>query len=235
MEPFKVADALKKLVDSYPDPTLLWKAAYDGGMSARIAIAQLWISEGIPHAFLKCPAIYDSVRTWLGERLDVHPKEISLTGSARFGKSIAPRKLGKVFDHKSDIDLFIVSSRLFGKLKDEFFRWSDDYEFGRIKPYRNKEFDLWPSNKTHVPKIISKGFIDTKYIPNRASYPVTKRIHNLMWLMVKKLQITDDAPSPEKASIRCYSSWESFVRQASLNLRDMSSEAIRENLIQARS
>ena len=105
MEPFKSPDSLKELTSPYPDPQDLLEAAHSGGEPARIALAQLWLSEGIPYAFRCCPAIYESVRSWLSAQLGVHAKEISMVGSARLGKSPAPEKLGDPFDENSDLDI----------------------------------------------------------------------------------------------------------------------------------
>ncbi len=81
MEPFRIVTSLEKLVDAYPDPKVLLNAALKGGEPAQNAIARLWLSEGIPHAFNRCPALYESVRWWLSNRLNVHAKEISLVGT----------------------------------------------------------------------------------------------------------------------------------------------------------
>jgi len=39
-----------------------------------------------------------------------------------------------------------------------------------------------------------------------------------MWLLKEKLQITSYAPKIAKASVRCYESWEAYVRQTIINL-----------------
>ncbi|MFS6701099.1 hypothetical protein, partial [Staphylococcus aureus] len=80
-------------MDSYPDVQLIIDAAKNGGNPSKEAIARLWLSEGIPFAFKKSPALYEVVRVWLGTRLNVDPKEIHLSGSARIGQSLAPAKL----------------------------------------------------------------------------------------------------------------------------------------------
>ncbi len=67
-----------------------------------------------------------------------------------------------------------------------------------------------------------RGFLDQKMIPNLPKYPITKKISQGMWLLVEKLKIAPNAPNPANASIRCYSSWDSFVRQASLSLLSLS-------------
>lgn len=218
MEPFRIATTLLKLCDLYPDPKVLLGAARTGGEQARIAIARLWLSEGIPYAFRDCPAIYESVRSWLSTWLNVHAKEIGVTGSARLGASLSPRKLGKPFDSSSDFDIFIISNDLFVALKEEFLRWSFDFEGGRLKASNDREEGFWRDNNARGPKLIGRGFIDQKMIPNLSEYTTTKKISQAMWLLVGKLKITPNAPKPKHASVRCYSSWDSFVRQISLNL-----------------
>ena len=195
------------------------EAAYRDGEQARIAIAQLWLSEGIPRAFGNCPAIYDAVRSWLSQRLGVHAKEISLIGSARLGKSLKPEKLGEPFsNYESDLDLFIVSSDLFERLKKDFYCWSSDFKSGRIKPRNNREAYYWRNNKKGLQMNIQRGFIFSDRIPSSSKYPTAKRVNNTMELLVDKLKITHEAPKPKKASVRCYSSWDNFVRQMLLNL-----------------
>ena len=100
MKPFKIITSLEKLVDAYPDPKILLNAAREGGKPAQDAIARLWPSEGIPHAFSQGPALYESVRWWLSKRLNVHAKEISIIGSARLGKSYTLKQLGKPYSFR---------------------------------------------------------------------------------------------------------------------------------------
>ncbi len=219
MEPFSIPDSLKKLTDPYPP----WKVVLDaagGGREARTAVVRLWISEGIPYAFRECPAIYESVRSWLSVTLGVHAKEIGLVGSARIGASLNPRKFGKSFSCNSDLDLFIVSEVLFGKLTEEFRQWSLAFESGTITADNPTEEKLWLNNNKAVPKNIRVGFLDTKYIPNHESYPITCRIKQSMYLLSEKLKCTPNAPAVKEASIRCYDSWDSFLRQNCLNLQD---------------
>ena len=218
MEPFKSPDSLKELTSPYPDPQELLEAARSGGEPARIALARLWLSEGIPYAFRCCPVIYESVRSWLSAQLGVHAKEISMRGSARLGSSLAPKKIGKPFDKSSDLDIFIVSNCLFESLREDFCRWSSDFESGKLPPRNRHEKEIyWPENNTRGPSMIRRGFIDAKMIPNLPDYPTVQGINQAMWRLVKKLKITTNAPQPKKASVRCYYSWDSFVQQVSLN------------------
>ena len=169
--------------------------------------------------FSNCPAIYEAVRFWLSTQLDVHAKEISLVGSARLGKSLAPNKLGKPFSNgESDLDLFIVSSNLFERLTKDFYRWSSDYKNGRIQPSNRNEAKYWKDNNKRLPMNIQRGFIFSDRIPSRLEYPIVHKVNNTMWLLIERLKTTPNAPKPKKASVRCYSSWDGFVRQQLLNL-----------------
>ena len=223
MKPFKIKDPLQKLVEHYPDPKLLLRVAREGGEEAQGVIARLWLSEGIPSVFLPCPAVYDTLRYWLGECLEVHPKEIGLVGSAHLGKSLDPYKIGAPFiPNKSDLDLFIVSKNLFERLKKDFFDWSCDFKNGKINLYNGESKRRWKRNDKEVSKNIKRGFIDANRIPSRLEYPTVRKVQVTMERLVEKLKNTYNSPSPKYASIRCYDSWDSFVQQKSLNLRFLS-------------
>ena len=188
MKPFEIEAPLRKLLGHYPDPELLLQVALEGGKEAQGAIARLWLSEGIPSVFCICPAIYDSLRCWIAERLEVKAKEIGLVGSAQLGKSLDPRKLGTPFiDSKSDLDFFIISGNLFAKLKDDFERWSYDFKCGRLIA-DNRERRFWESNLKRSSNNIFKGFIDANTIPSFPEYPTAKKIQKTMELLILRLK-----------------------------------------------
>ncbi|MEP8703454.1 MULTISPECIES: hypothetical protein [Enterobacter] len=218
MEPFKVSPHLSALLDSYPDVQLIVDAAKKGGETSRAAIARLWLSEGIPFAFKNAPALYEVIRAWLGVRLDVNPKEIHLSGSARLGQSLAPHKIGTAFGQHSDLDLFVVSESLFEKVRNEFNKWSTQFEGGTIQPKNAKEKEYWEDNNIRGYKNLQRGFIDSKIIPNREAYPTVCNISNSMWLLKGRLDVTSNAPKIQSASVRCYKNWDSYVRQVMTNL-----------------
>jgi hypothetical protein len=219
MEPFKVSNHMRDLKSAYPDAEDLLNIAKQGGESARCAIARQWLSEGIPYAFKDCPAIYESLREWLALRLDVDPKDVSITGSARIGQSLAPSKLGKQFDETSDLDIFIVNEKLFDRLKADYLVWSDEYESHRVMPSNNREATFWKDNLYRCPKNIARGFIDTKLIPNYEKYQMVRRVEQTTFLLKGKLAATEYAPNVSHVSVRCYKSWSSYVNQISLGFR----------------
>ena len=218
MEAFKVSTHLSNLLDNYPEAKHIAHAAANGGRESREAIARLWMSEGIPFAFKGQPALYESVRAWLGIRLTVDPKEISLTGSARIGQSLAPKKLGTAFNETSDLDLFVVSTDLFERMCNDFTKWRDDFRSGVTNPSNDRERGFWDENKERGQKIINRGFLDSKMIPNRKAYETARNIANTMYYLKEKLAITENAPQFTHASIRCYKDWKSYVIQMVLSL-----------------
>ncbi|CNH46195.1 Uncharacterised protein [Yersinia intermedia] len=217
MKAFEVSPHLSPLMDSYPDASVVADAAKYGGKESKEAIARLWLSEGIPFAFKTAPALYEVVRTWLGAKLKVDPKEIHLSGSARLGQSLAPYKRGTVFGKHSDLDFFIVSSDLFSRLEVDFNNWSSHYENGTLHP-SVKEAIFWEDNNKRGKIILGRGFIDSKMIPNRNEYSSNKIIAQSMWELKQKLDATQCAPAIKSASVRCYKDWKSYVRQVVLSL-----------------
>ena len=62
MSPFEIIESLADFQNPFPDALTLLQVARLGGREARISLAQLWMTEGIPFAFVECPVLYDSVR-----------------------------------------------------------------------------------------------------------------------------------------------------------------------------
>jgi len=59
--------------------------------------------------------VYDDLKIFMSEMLDVHVNNIAIVGSAKLGYSITPskEKLFKPFSSNSDIDIVIVSPEIF--------------------------------------------------------------------------------------------------------------------------
>lgn len=222
MKPFKLSSALAQVTASYPAAEEIRRVVSEGTADDRVALARQWLSEGIPFAFQHCPAVYGAMRAWLSSRLSVEAKQISLVGTARLGSSLSPDKFGQSFDVRSDLDLFIVSARLFQCMTQDFERWLRDFRSGSISPANDKERTYWSDHESRGPRLVERGFMDTSLIPTRGGYDRTK-VHETLWLLRKKLSITELAPGISKASLRCYSSWHSFERQVSLSLQWLAS------------
>ena len=219
MKPFEFSSTLAAMTDRYPAAEHILRVLCEGWDVDRFAIARQWLSEGIPFAFQKCPAVYESLRSWLSEKLDVEAKEISLTGSARLGSSLKNGKnenFGRPFGPESDLDLFLVSEKLFQSMCDDFLRWSSDFQNGCILPKNNTEKGHWKENNRMGPDLIRRGFLNSWMIPTRGGYD-SKEINQTMWELHEKLKATENAPIISKASLRCYKSWKSYERQKSID------------------
>jgi len=217
VRPFPIAESLLNLHEPYPSAHSVVEAAADG-MAVRMALAQLWITEGIPYAFRDRPGIYASMRAWLAGELEVHPKEISLTGSARLGESLTPQHRGTPFGPESDLDLFLVSSNFFARIEGDFLRWSNEYRCGAVTPRNQQEAKYWHDHQKRGPKIIRRGFLDAWMIPPWNQYEIGQRVANTMWLLRQKLAATPSGPVVKKASLRVYRDMKSLIDQISLSL-----------------
>src|SRR3989304_1810539 len=124
----------------FPSPDELRGALAGASQSERGTFARLWLSEGFPAAFCECPAVYEHLRDWLGRCLKVHPKEITLIGSARIGYSLAPvPDFGRPFNDKADLDLSVISNSLFDRLASTFSAFTNDCMTGVVVPRHASE------------------------------------------------------------------------------------------------
>ncbi len=69
---------------------------------------------------------YFDLRSYVAEKFQEHPNNVLVVGSGKLGFSVAPTKRYQLFGDRSDIDVVIVSERLFN------YVWSDllRYEIG---------------------------------------------------------------------------------------------------------
>lgn len=177
---------------------------------------RLWLTEGIPFAFRTSPMTYEMIREWIGAELSIHAKDVSMIGSARVGFSMAPHKYLKTFDAEtSDLDFFAVSSKVFADFTAEFDQWLEDYESGYFDSDRTDK-RYWDENIVTITRTRSRGFIDSNKIPAIGNYKLTRRLALLTELLTKHLR--GQGVGAKARSLRIYKSWNSAVRQNSLNL-----------------
>jgi hypothetical protein len=207
----------------YPSADELLKALTGATRQDREVVARLWITEGAPFAFSDCPGVYEDIRGWLASRLNLHPKEITLVGSARLGYSLAPSPaFGKPFSENSDLDLSVISRDLFTRLSSAHSNFTSDYRKGIVVPRSEHERILWEANIEFGERNIPRGFIDANKIPNFDRYNAAQQVNQSMWVLLKKLEVTQKAPRVQKVSTRAYKDWPSFIDRVSLNLRSVS-------------
>ena len=219
MQPFNVSAALDPLTEVYPPANVLLRAVKAGDRDARYAISRLWLSEGIPFAFKARPAVYEALRIWLARYLDIQAKEITIIGSGRQGFSLSPdQNVGRPFGPQSDLDMTVISSSLFQRLRAAFGRWEQDYTHGIVHPRNEREKALWGENQRNNPLALERGFIDPQKIPTWPRYPEAEMVMDALWRVHEKLKVTPHAPDVRKVSLRVYRDWDSFVRQMAINL-----------------
>jgi len=88
-----------------------------------IEIVERYISFGSPYIFQSNESLYYDLKKDISSHFNEEIKNIIMIGSAKLGFSIAPSKLWKNFNDDSDIDIAIISEKLF----DEY--WKDLFEF----------------------------------------------------------------------------------------------------------
>ena len=220
MKPLRVEAPLLKLCTQHPDSAAFREAVGLVSAPSRDTLVRLWLTEGIPFAFHECPAVYEATRTWLGSRLRLCPKEITLLGSARIGFSLSPPpKYGQAFGPQSDLDLSVVSEPLFQELSRTFTQWQTDYRGGTVQPRHPKEREFWNQNVSFGRNNLPRGFLDANKIPTLDRYPIAQELNQAMWELTRKLEATPGAPKPRKASVRVYRSWRALVARVSFNLQ----------------
>ena len=217
LRPFAIKPALS---GHFPSPSELKAALAAAPRAMYEVVVRLWISEGLPSAFLASPAAYEDMRGWLGARLAVHPKEITVIGSARIGYSLAPApNFGREFSSRSDLDLSLVSDDLFKRVSVMFSKFSADYRSSTVAPRTEQERQIWEENIAFGDRNLPRGFIDPNKIPNFQRYPLAQEISQCMWMLVKRLDITPGGPKVRRATTRVYRDWHSFVTRLSINLQ----------------
>ena len=217
--PFVPPKALASLQGQYPSPDEMKAAAQNGNQLEREQLVRLWIAEGIPYAFQACPALFETVRTWLAAQLEIAPRAVTLIGSARLGYSMKPgNRWGRPFGSGSDLDLSIACPTLFDQLLGEFEQFASEFRAGSIHPRNTAEAAVWEQNLVVVPKGIARGAIDPRKIPTWNRYPRAQRIGTVMWRLNARLPVSPQAPPFKAVSIRVYQGWTTFAAIVAANL-----------------
>lgn len=82
-----------------------------------------FLFQGIPFVFLRHPDSWDQLRSSLASALDCADDDVLVVGSAKLGYSLAPHKYGQPFTDESDIDVVIISRRLYEAVWLSVLRW----------------------------------------------------------------------------------------------------------------
>lgn len=106
-----------------------------GGHEREEVIVQKHIVHGTPYVFNDDEDKYFDLKREIAIRFSEHYTNIHMVGSAKLGFSIAPEKLWQPFTIESDIDIAIVSAKLFETL------WVSVHDFNIGLTSRTKDED----------------------------------------------------------------------------------------------
>lgn len=215
--PFILSPDTLNLRELYPESSFLKNIYAKTNTKERLGIIRLWMTEGIPFAFKEHPLLYEEVRDFIAKGVKVHAKDVTIVGSARIGYSLSKDEWGRPFNSNSDFDFTIVSNDLYKTTVNDFQRWVKDIESKIVLPKDVSEMLIWLYNIKYLDKKIPTGFIQIKFIPYHINYPTVKKCYDTIWLLRKKLQVTQTAPRVSDASIRVYSNWKACINQLRIN------------------
>ncbi len=217
--PFILSDYSGLLKDTYPKPEDIKNAFIQSNELERHGIIRLWITEGIPFAFKEKPLLYEQIRAFIANRVNVNPKEVTLVGSSRIGYSLKKRVWGRPFTNQSDLDFTIISSDLYKKLISDFQKWTSDFSRLKIVPRTAEQNLNWLKSIVTVDKNIPKGYINTKNLFSNTNYPTVKKCYDAMSKLKERLELSENSPSIADASIRVYSNWKNCTKQLEINFK----------------
>jgi hypothetical protein len=220
MEPFRLSNSARALLAGYPTLDQILAVVNGESHEELYGLCRQWITEGVPFVFSDCPMVYESARGWLARRIGIHPKEITVIGSARVGYSLNPTQLGKIFCKNSDLDLVAVNPELFDALCKEVEIFVAHLESGELVPASPGQARWWPTTAKDLDRIMrTRGFVDSWKIPSLDRFPVARKITDSCWRLTEKLKATDESYEMKKSSLRVYRDVHSLIRQNWINLK----------------
>lgn len=149
---------------------------------------------------------YNEFKYYMSQKFGINPQEITIIGSARFGFSMNPQKNYKDFNENSDIDIVIVSKKLFEKLWDDLLVNFTENDNGLSYKYKD------------VCRNVFKRFIDTERYPE---YLTTKNEKWFQQVAGYKKDLQIDYMFPEEIGYRIFRSWEDFKLYLIKNIKNL--------------
>ena len=220
--PFRTEPILRTIPSYQLRPEDLIRALSGKTSWSGEAFIRLWLTEGPPEVFRECPDVWEDLRSWLANRLQICPKDITIVGSARLGFSLSPPpKYGSKFGKDSDLDLALIDTATFEQFRQGFFLWVEEYANGSVSPRNETERKHWEANRDGGRGNFARGFFDANKLPNFPHYAIARHVNNAMWALTEKLRVTPSAPVPRKVSARIYKDWQSLVERVRFNLRNL--------------
>lgn len=99
------------------------KALQDGSIPDEVIVRRYLTHDAAPFYFKDDEDKYFSLKMKIADHFKVYPDNLKLVGSAKLGFSLKPKRLWQGMNDDSDIDMVLISDKLF----DEF--WNEIYNF----------------------------------------------------------------------------------------------------------
>lgn len=214
---------IRKLISTYPAPEDLLAAIGHANRVELEAIARLWLTEGIPAAFSACPMEFEHIRCLIAGDLGVPARAINMTGSARLGYSLSPKKFPRGLTESSDLDIFVVDHALFDGCLGAAERWRKDVAEGVVTARNENEAGHWEAILGRVDSWRQKGYCDPKYILERDAYEPVPRIRKAMRRAMHELKALKQ---PRLVSARIYRDWGRAFRKLCFDLRQLQKQLV---------
>jgi len=144
------------------------------------------------------------LKSEIAQQFQIHPNEVVVVGSGKLGFSIAKNKRYRPFANTSDIDIAVVSSRLFDDI------WK-------------QVFDYWDKNRywnglDNFKRYLFEGWIRPDVLPQR-SFSLTKD----WWEFFRQLT-SAGSYGPYKISAGLYKSWDFLESYQSIAVKQCQQE-----------
>ena len=103
---------------------------------------------------------YFELRSIISQKYNIHPNDVLVVGSAKLGFSIAPSKRYREFCDTSDLDVVIISPKLFASV------WQDLHRYFEKGGY-------W-ENKSEFTQYLFRGWIRPDKLPPDQHFPFAR-------------------------------------------------------------
>lgn len=175
-------------------------------------LAELLLATPIPWFFIdkygeQASSKYSEFKVYIANKFKVTVNNVSLAGSAWLGYSLTPKKHFRDFTENSDVDIVIVSQKIFNSFWDCYFK---ELTAG----------SLCGEIYVNLSKNTFKRFVDYKADePLNISQSFYKNFRKQINGYARDLQVNFDFPS--RIGYRVYRSWEDYKLNIIHNIRDL--------------
>ena len=149
---------LLKLVGGKNNPTPEEFRSLISKIDSHQILAKVFLLEGIPYVFQTSPMKYLIFREQVAERFSVGSRDVCIVGSAKLGYSPSPgKKFGRAFSETSDVDVVIISEKIFHQGSSELFR-----SIHELEPQVNIVRSFFETKKTQEPTVDLRDWLKVK-------------------------------------------------------------------------